>query len=356
MSKKFYISGGGTGGHFFPAIALVECITEKKLHCEFVGAERGIEKRLSHLINVEKQFLKVNPFLGSSLGGKLRSLISVFLSSLRLYPKLDPDGVSVVFGGYASLPLGISSILKGNPLFLHEQNSIPSTTNQILSKFAKLIFVSFEHSKRFFPSQKTVKTGLPVRRSLLEGLKLSQKEAREKLKLEDRETLLVMGGSQGASFLNSLAVDIFRRTGFQGIHITGEKEYEHLKQAYKGMPVFVLPFTERMDLIYRASSVAISRAGASSITELSLYGIPSLFIPYPYAVRDHQYYNAKEIEELGGGFVLRQEEAEHSKVLKLLDRLLSDKSEFSHKIKNFADPDACQKIIDHIHNFLLTHS
>jgi len=356
MIKKFYIAGGGTGGHFFPALALIEYLTEKNIPCEFVGAERGIEKRLSHLIVSEKHFLKVYPFLGRSLKDKLRSLYSVSFSSLKLYPKLKRDSVSVVFGGYASLPLGISSLLKGAPLFLHEQNSIPSTTNQVLSRFAKLIFVSFEHSKRFFPSQKTVKTGLPVRRSLLEGLRLSEKEARERLNLEDRETLLVMGGSQGSSFINSLAVDVFKKNGLQGIHITGGKEYENLKQAYKGMPVLVLPFTERMDLIYRASSVVISRAGASSITELSLYGIPSLFIPYPYSVRDHQYYNAKEIEELGGAFVLRQEEVELSKVLKILDQLLSNREEFSRNIKNFAEPNACQKIVDHIQNFLMTYS
>jgi len=356
MDKKFYVSGGGTGGHFFPALALVECLTEKGLSCEFFGAERGIEKKLSHLISVEKRFLNVHPFLGKSLRDKLRSLLSLFFSSLRLYQDLRSNSVSVVFGGYASLPLGIASVLKGIPLFLHEQNSIPSTTNQVLSKFARLIFLSFEHSKRFFPSEKTVKAGIPVRKSLLEGLKLSQREAREKLNLEDRETLLVIGGSQGASFLNNLAVDIFKKTGLQGIHITGGKEYENLKQAYKGMPVLVLPFTERMDLIYRASSVVISRAGASSITELSLYGIPSLFIPYPYSVRDHQYYNAKEIEELGGAFVLRQEEVELSKVLKILDQLLSNREEFSRNIKNFAEPNACQKIVDHIQNFLLTYS
>ncbi len=356
MIKKFYIAGGGTGGHFFPALALIEYLTEKNIPCEFVGAERGIEKRLSHLIASERHFLKVYPFLGRSLKDKLRSLYSVSFSSLKLYPKLKRDSVSVVFGGYASLPLGISSLLKGAPLFLHEQNSIPSTTNQVLSRFAKLIFVSFEHSKRFFPSQKTVKTGLPVRRSLLEGLRLSEKEARERLNLEDRETLLVMGGSQGASFLNNLAVDIFKKTGLQGIHITGEKEYESLKRAYEGMPVLVLPFTERMDLIYRACSIAISRAGASSIAELSLYGVPSLFIPYPYAVKNHQYYNAKEIEELGGGFVLRQEDADLTKALKLMDKLLSDREKFSKGIRSFAEPQACEKIAEHIQQFLLTYS
>ncbi|WP_448587377.1 undecaprenyldiphospho-muramoylpentapeptide beta-N-acetylglucosaminyltransferase [Thermocrinis sp.] len=355
MSRRFCISGGGTGGHFFPALALLECFTEKGFPCQFIGAERGIERKLSHLIGVDKEFLKVHPFLGRSAADKLRSAFSMILSSLRLYSKLGKVDASVVFGGYVSLPLGLASLLKGIPLFLHEQNSVPSTTNQLLSRFAKAIFLSFEHSKKYFPSDKTIKTGLPVRKALLKGLELSKKEARESLGLEDRDTLLVMGGSQGASFLNQLAVEVFKKTQLQGIHITGERDYERVKQTYDGMPILVLPFTERMDLIYRACDVAISRAGASSITELSLYGIPSLLIPYPYAIRDHQYYNAKEIEELGGGFVLRQEETEFSKVIKLVEKLFSEKDELSKKIQTFSDPQACQKIIDHLQNILLAH-
>ena len=347
--KRFYISGGGTGGHFFPALALLECLLERSFSCKFVGAQRGIEKKLSHLIAIEKEFLKVYPFFGRSLKEKLQSLFSIALSSLRL--ELDKEGIAVVFGGYASLSLGLSSILRRVPLFLHEQNSIPSATNQILSRFAKKVFVSFEYSKKFFPSEKTLKVGLPVRKTLLEGLKLPKEEARRLLNLDNRETLLVMGGSQGASFLNDLAVELFKKTGLQGIHITGEKEYERLKKTYEGMRVLVLPFTERMDLIYRASDVAISRAGASSITELSLYGIPTLFIPYPYAVKDHQYYNAKEIEELGGGYVLRQEQASLSEVLKLVEKLFLDKSILSRNIKTFANPNACEKILDSIQEF-----
>ena len=327
----------------------MECLLERGFSCKFIGAQRGIEKKLSHLIAVEKEFLKVYPFFGRSLKEKLQSLFSIALSSLRL--ELDKESVAVVFGGYASLSLGLSSILRRVPLFLHEQNSIPSATNQILSRFAKKVFVSFEYSKKFFPSEKTLKVGLPVRKTLLDGLKLPKEEARRLLNLDNRETLLVMGGSQGASFLNDLAVELFKKTGLQGIHITGEKDYERLKEAYKGMRVLVLPFTERMDLIYRASDVAISRAGASSITELSLYGIPTLFIPYPYAVKDHQYYNAKEIEELGGGYTLRQEHANLSEVLKLVEKLFLDKPILSRNIKTFANPNACEKILDSIQEF-----
>jgi UDP-N-acetylglucosamine--N-acetylmuramyl-(pentapeptide) pyrophosphoryl-undecaprenol N-acetylglucosamine transferase len=118
------------------------------------------------------------------------------------------------------------------------------------------------------------------------------------------------------------------------------------------MPVLVLPFTENMGLIYRACDLALSRAGASTITELSLYGVPALFIPFPYAIRDHQYYNAKEIEELGGGLVIRQEEAEPGIVLKLLEKILSNREEFSKAITRFAEQNPCEKILNSLQEFL----
>ncbi len=351
----FYVAGGGTGGHFFPALALIECLLERGLPCEFIGAERGIERKLSHLLPIEGKFLKVYPFFGRSPVEKLRSLYSFLLSSLELLPKLGKEDVSITFGGYASLPLGLTSIIRRTLLFLHEQNSVPSATNQLLSRFAKRVFVSFEYSKRFFPEEKTVKTGLPVRKALRDGLKFSKGQARSVLNLSDKPTLLVMGGSQGATFLNHLAFELFRKTGFQGVHITGEKEYEKFKKAYENMPVLVLAFSENMGLIYRACDLALSRAGASTITELSLYGVPALFIPFPYAVRDHQYYNAKEVEELGGGLVLRQEKVDLNTVIKLLERILSNREEFSTAISHFAEPDPCKKILENLQNFLLRH-
>lgn len=350
-----YVAGGGTGGHFFPALALMECLLEREIPCKFIGAERGIEKKLSHLLPVEGKFLKVYPFFGRSPVEKLRSLYSIFSSSLSLLPKLGRKDVSIIFGGYASLPLGLASVLRRTPLFLHEQNSVPSTTNQLLSRFAKRVFVSFEYSKKFFPKEKVVKTGLPVRRALIDGLKLSKEQARASLNLSDKPTLLVMGGSQGAVFLNSLAFEIFKRTDFQGVHITGEKDYERFKDAYKNMPVLVLPFTENMGLIYRACDLALCRAGASTITELSLYGVPALFIPFPHAIRDHQYYNAKEIEGIGGGLVLTQEEAELNTVLKLLEKILSNREEFSKAIACFAEQNPCEKILNSLQEFLPRH-
>lgn len=347
---RVFVSGGGTGGHFFPALAFLECLLERGIESLFVGSKRGIEYRLKERIPVESLFLPSHPFMGRKVNEKFLAVYKNLLSLLQLSVKVRKEAVGVVFGGYASLPLGLACLLKRKTFYLHEQNSIPSQSNSLLSRFAKRIFITFEHSRAFFPKEKVIKTGLPVRKKLLEGRALTEKKAKERLSLEDRFTLLVMGGSQGASFLNGLALEVFSRTGWQGIHITGEKDYQRLSGFYreKGLKVLCLPFSESMELLYRASNIAISRAGAGSITELSLFGIPALFIPFPHAVHDHQFYNAKEIENMGGGIVMKEKEASPDRVIVSLERLLRDRELFSEKIGEFADPVACERMLKYI--------
>lgn len=349
---KVFVSGGGTGGHFFPALALIECLSERGIEAVYTGSERGIEARLKEHIRTRSVFVSSHPFMGKSLKEKLYAVWKNLFSGLKLSGHVRREDRGIVFGGYASLPLGIACLLKRAPLYLHEQNSIPSKTNRLLSRFSRRVFITFEYSRKYFPEYKAVKTGLPVRRALLEGLKIDRNTALERLGLEDRITLLVVGGSQGAVFLNQMAVEIFSKTGWQGIHITGEKDYQRLRELYeaKGLKVLALPFSHQMELLYRASTLALSRAGASTITELSLYGIPALFVPYPYAVEDHQFYNAKEIEEMGGGLLIRQEEASLEKVLSLLERLLSDYEKYSRNIRAFANPLACDQMLEYILN------
>ncbi|WP_340694794.1 undecaprenyldiphospho-muramoylpentapeptide beta-N-acetylglucosaminyltransferase [Hydrogenobacter thermophilus] len=347
-SMKFLVSGGGTGGHFFPAIALIECMLKKGLEVEFIGSERGIEYRFRNSIPCDAKFLKSKPFVGQGFIEKVKALYYALFESARINAKEIHAGV--VFGGYASLPLGFALTAKRKPLYLHEQNSVPSLTNTLLSKFSKKVFITFEYSRKYFKGEKVIKTGLPVRRELLKGV-----PDKEYLKesfgfYKDLPVLLVIGGSQGATFLNDLALSIFSDLGIQGIHITGEKDKERTESYYKEkkLPVKVFAFSDRMDLIYGSCDIALSRAGASTITELSIFGIPALFIPYPFSARNHQFYNAKEIEQIGGGILITQKEASSQKVVKALERLLSERESFSKGIKRFANPNACEEILKHI--------
>ena len=333
------ISGGGTGGHFFPALAFMEFVKDREKTL-FVGAKRGIEYKLKDKIPAEKIFLEVYPFRGVPLKERLKAIYYFIKSQKEI--KVSGDFKSLVFGGYASLPLGIYTIRRRKPLFIHEQNSIPSKTNRLLSKKAEEIFITFEYTRKYFKNAK--KVGIPVRKELLQ--KIDKREAKEKLGLDpEKETLLILGGSQGALFLNKFALELAKYTTMQIILISGMKHYDSLKE-FISERFKILPFSLNMNLIYSATDFAISRAGAGTITELSLYGIPTLFIPYPYAADDHQYYNAKEIEELGGGKVIRQEDTDLKKVLKELSYIVANREEMSRAIKRFANPKAAQEIYE----------
>lgn len=335
------ISGGGTGGHFFPALAFIDFVKERE-KVLFIGAKRGIEFKLRDKIPSEKIFLEVYPFRGVPLKEKLKALYYFIKSQWEI--KVSEDFKSLVFGGYASIPLGIYTIRKGKPLFIHEQNSIPSKTNKLLSKRAKEIFITFEYTKKYFKNAK--KVGIPIRKELLQ--RIDKKEAKEKLGLDpEKETLLILGGSQGALFLNRFALELSKYTTMQIILISGTEHYDGFKE-FINERFKIIPFSLNMNLIYSASDFAISRAGAGTITELSLYGIPTLFIPYPYAADNHQYFNAKEIEELGGGRVIRQEKADLKRVLKELSYIVANKEEMSKAIRGFANPKATEEIYETI--------
>ncbi|MEN3034038.1 MAG: undecaprenyldiphospho-muramoylpentapeptide beta-N-acetylglucosaminyltransferase [Aquificaceae bacterium] len=342
------ISGGGTGGHFFPALAIYEELTSLGYDPLFIGSFSGIEARYKQSFK-DPIFLKLSQFSNRGIFSKVRSSIEVIKASLELKEKLKKSKRAISFGGYASSALSLGAIHRGLELFIHEQNSVPGFANSIFSKRASMVFITFESSKKYFPD--AIKTGIPVRRSVLERLSLEKKDARSALKLEkESPCLLVMGGSQGSEFLNSLAKEVFSLTRWQGIHICGKGRKEELELFYKerGIDVLVMEFYEDMGLIYKACDVALSRAGAGSIWELSLFGLPAVFVPYPFAYKDHQHLNALEIAQLGGGSVLPQEKADVKSVVSALSKILSSREEFSRLIKTFSNPIASKTICEYL--------
>ncbi|RLJ70967.1 UDP-N-acetylglucosamine-N-acetylmuramylpentapeptide N-acetylglucosamine transferase [Hydrogenivirga caldilitoris] len=346
---RLVVSGGGTGGHFFPALEVLRSAKERKLNLLYVGAQRGIEKKLESQIPSEKLFLEIYPYRGVSVKYKLRALLSYVRGFMELRRVVGGDFRSLIFGGYASVPVGVLTLFKRRALFLHEQNSVPSMTNRSFYPFARSVFITFEYTRRFFRGEHVVKTGVPVRRELLE-FSMEKGNAKEALGFESKSPLvLFMGGSQGARFLNTLGIDFARKTGVQVLILSGEQDYERtLELSTKLEKVKVFPFRTDMGLIYSASDVAVCRAGAGTVTELSLFKVPAVFIPFPHAAGDHQYYNAKEIEDLGGGFVVRQEEVNLEKLIAFVDRVFANLKRMRNSIGAFANPKATELILDQV--------
>lgn len=349
MRMRLLVSGGGTGGHFFPALEVLKRAKEKGIPTLYVGAQRGIERGFEHAIPGEKLFLELYPFRGVSVGKRVKALLSFWRGISHLRSHTQGDFRTLVFGGYPSVPAGVHTVLKRKPLYLHEQNSVPSMTNRLLSHFGRKVFITFEHSRKFFRGMKVVRTGLPIREELI-NTKLDKSNAKEALGFKPEAPLvLFMGGSQGARFINNLAVDFAKKTGAPVLLLSGESDFERVSELAQGMEnLKVFPFRTDMGLVYSASEVAVCRAGAGTISELSYFEVPAVLIPYPYASGDHQFYNAREIEELGGAFTLRQEEVNLDRVVALVDRVFKNIKSMKASIKSFANPTASELILNEV--------
>lgn len=334
MSKKVIVSGGGTGGHIFPALSIANALKrlEPDIDILFVGAEGKMEMEKVPEAGYPIEGLPVRGFQRKLTLGNIKVLVNLWRSlrkAKKIIKKFQPD-VVVGVGGYASGPIGQMATKAGIPLVLQEQNSYAGVTNKILAKKARRICVAYEGMERFFEKDKIVFTGNPVRKDLLKAKELRQ-EGFEFYGLEPgRKTVLITGGSLGAGTLNKAmlkSLDFFsRREDVQVLWQCGSYYYENLKKELEGkLPsnVKLLAFLKRMDLAYACADVVVARAGAGTISELCLLEKAALLIPSPNVAEDHQTKNAMALVNKEAAVLLKDAEAEE-KLLDVLRGLLGD--------------------------------
>ncbi|PZO30722.1 MAG: undecaprenyldiphospho-muramoylpentapeptide beta-N-acetylglucosaminyltransferase [Flavobacteriaceae bacterium] len=354
---KFIVSGGGTGGHIYPAIAIANELKSRFPDAEFlfVGAKDKMEMQ-----KVPQAGYKIEGLWIAGLQRKLTvqnmmfpfKLISSLWKSRQIINKFKPD-VVIGTGGFASGPLLQVANSRNIPTLVQEQNSYPGITNKLLSKKANKICVAYDNLERFFPKEKIVVTGNPVREDLL-NIENKKEEAIAHFNLDrNKKTLLVLGGSLGARRINQLIEKEIYNIVSKDIQVIWQcgkfyiNEYKHFSD---GKNVQVLDFIDRMDLVYAAADFVISRAGASSVSELCLVGKPTIFIPSPNVAEDHQTKNAKAIVDKNGAILLKENELEE-KFETTFSNLISDESlqkELSQNIKSLAKPNATKDIVEEI--------
>ncbi|WP_427872275.1 undecaprenyldiphospho-muramoylpentapeptide beta-N-acetylglucosaminyltransferase [Flavobacterium sp. MMS24-S5] len=357
MTKyKFILSGGGTGGHIYPAIAIANELKLQFPDAEFlfVGARDKMEMQ-----KVPQAGYEIKGLWIAGLQRKLTlqnlmfplKLASSLLESKRIIKKFKPN-VVIGTGGFASGPLLQAAGSAGIPTVVQEQNSYPGITNKLLSKKANAICVAYENLERFFPKEKIVLTGNPVRQDLID-IESKREEAIAFYGLEpNKKTLLVLGGSLGARRINQLIekeLQNFLSQDVQVIWQCGKLYFEDYKK-YNQPNVKVVDFIERMDFVYAASDVIISRAGASSVSELCIVGKPVIFIPSPNVAEDHQTKNAQAIVDAKGAILLKESELD-SQFSIVFEALLKDsgkQKQLSDNIKKLAKPRATQDIVAEI--------
>jgi UDP-N-acetylglucosamine--N-acetylmuramyl-(pentapeptide) pyrophosphoryl-undecaprenol N-acetylglucosamine transferase len=353
---KFILSGGGTGGHIYPAIAIANELKLRFPDAEFlfVGAKDKMEMQ-----KVPQAGFQIKGLWIAGLQRKLSlqnlmfplKLTDSLWKAKKIIKDFKPD-VVIGTGGFASGPLLKMASIMNIPTVIQEQNSFPGITNKLLSSKANAICVAYENLERFFPKDKMVLTGNPVRQDLID-IESKRAAAIEYFNLDaTKRTLLVLGGSLGARRVNQLIEKELGKIQNQNVQIIwqcGKLYFEDYKK-HNSNDVQVVAFIERMDYAYAAADIIISRAGASSVSELCLVGKPVIFIPSPNVAEDHQTKNAKAIVDKKGALLLKEAEldSEFSVVFEVLLKDAGKQSQLSENIKQLAMPLATKQIADEI--------
>jgi len=354
---KIILSGGGTGGHIYPAISIANELKSRYPEASilFVGAKDRMEMQ-----KVPEAGYPIEGLWISGIQRKLSlsnlmfpfKLISSLWKSKKIIKKFQPD-VVIGTGGFASGPLLKMANSADIPTVLQEQNSFPGITNKWLAKGADKICVAYDDMDRFFPKEKIIKTGNPVRQDLLE-IDSKRNEGLATYNLDpEKKTVLVIGGSLGARRINQLIekeLAFFDKNDIQVLWQCGKLYYEEYKKYDNTKGVQVHQFLNTMDLAYAAADVIVSRAGASSVSELCIVAKPTLFIPSPNVAEDHQTKNANAIVSQNGAKMLQESELDE-KFEKTITQLLSSEAmqiKLTHAIKKLALPDATKDIVNEI--------
>ena len=357
--KKVIISGGGTGGHIFPAISIANALRRRdpEVKILFVGAKGRMEMERVPAAGYDIEGLEVMGFDRKRLLRNFKVLWKLYKSRRKARKIIRDFGadIAVGVGGYASGPTLMMAQKLGIPTLIQEQNSYAGVTNKHLGKHAGCICVAYEHMDRFFPADKIVMTGNPVREAITQCT-VDRAEAKRLLGFDpERPLVAVVGGSLGARTINEAvkaSMDKITATGAQILWQTGKYYADDCLPAAEGKKdVQAMAFVSRMDLVYRAADVIVSRAGASTISELQLVGTPAILIPSPNVAEDHQRKNALALVERDAAVMILDADAT-AQLADTVNGLLADTDRLAAlaaNVKAMGLPAADDRIVDHIY-------
>ena len=325
---KFIIVAGGTGGHIFPALSLVEKILENKSNeVLYIGTTDRMESEIIPSKGI--------PYMGITVHGIKKNLIKDFKNifdiskstkeCIKTIEEYKPNAV-IGFGGYVSFPVILAARKCKVPIYLHEQNVIPGKTNKLISKFSKKIFVSFEESSKYFKKDKVIYSGNPCQ----ERAKSIKKHNKNELGFDkSKKLILIVMGSEGSTAMNEILLDYlreFNEPDKEILFITGKRQFNDLNNNLKvSSSVKLVPFYEDLPGLMKSADLIISRAGASTISEIISTHIPSILIPSPYVANNHQYYNALALKETGGSVMIEQKDFTKELLSETVNNILDNK-------------------------------
>lgn len=356
---KVILSGGGTGGHIYPALTIADQIKKLAPEAEisFVGTQQGLEKDIIPRYGYPLKFIEVAGFKRSLSLDTLRSACKLFsglYDAYQIIKKEKPDLV-IGTGGYVCGPIVFMAALKCIPTCIQEQNAMPGVTNKILSRYVRKVFLGYKEAGKYFQGKaELVYTGNPIRTEILEH---ERQAAIKELGLDpEKKTILVSGGSRGARSINNAMLEaelaLSGRNEVQVLHATGDVNYEQYmaeitKRGGVGENIIIKPYLHNMPVALAAADLAVFRAGAIGLAELMAKGVPSVLIPYPYATANHQEFNARAVEAKGAAQVILDKELNGERILEAIEHLLlhtKDLEKMQAAAKALGKPQAAETI------------
>jgi UDP-N-acetylglucosamine--N-acetylmuramyl-(pentapeptide) pyrophosphoryl-undecaprenol N-acetylglucosamine transferase len=355
---RVVITGGGTGGHLFPGLAVCRALGARRPEAQvlFIGAARGLEATVVPRLGLAFRGLQATGLQGASWRGRLAALgrLPAALGEARRLLREFRAQLVLGVGGYASVATVLAAAWLRIPRVIHEQNAFPGLANRWLGRLASAVALSFPETATFFPRGRVTVTGNPIRPEIRPG---DPAAARRRLALDPaRFTVLVSGGSQGAHRVNlglmeALPLLAASRDRLQFVHATGARDLEAVRQAYAqaGAAARAEAFFEDMATAYQAADFAVCRAGAGTVFELAALGLPALLVPYPHAANDHQRLNAEAAVAAGGAWTLPDGFCDGRRLAAAVETALTrpaQRLEMGRRAKSLARPEAADRIVD----------
>lgn len=353
---RILVTGGGTGGHIYPALAMVRALQELDQNVEvlYIGTENGLEKDIVTKEGLPFKHIEIAGFKRSLSFDNFKTIVKFFKSvslSKQYIKEFNPD-VVVGTGGYVCGPVVYSAAKLRVPTVIHEQNSLPGVTNKFLARYVDKIAICFEEARTYFPENKVVLTGNPRASEVLKTHKIGKGA----LGLNPaKKTVMISGGSRGAEPINEAFISMieqYEQSDYEVVFVTGNKHYEVIKAQIKSVDklknVHILPFISNMPQYLVSVDLFVGRSGATFLSEVTALGVPSILIPSPYVTANHQEYNARSVTDHGGGVLILEKDLTGERLLNEINTLMHNDSlriQMQNTSKQLGIPNAAQRMI-----------
>ena len=354
---RILMTGGGTGGHIYPALAFIKYMQEKDRKTEvlFVGGKRGLENKIVPLANIPFETIELQGFRRSLSLQNIKT-VYLFLRSLKRARKLIEDfrpDVVIGTGGYVAGSVVYAAAKLGIPTIIHEQNSVPGVTNKFLSRYADVVASCFMDVEKYFPKARVVYTGNPRAQEVAQTLK--SPVLAEYMLNPEKPTVIIFGGSQGALKINQAFVEslpLFENKPYQVLYASGERYYKEFQKQFeeahrKNKNIRIYPYISKMGEILANSQLMVGRSWATSLAEITALGLPAILIPSPYVTNDHQTKNAQELVDIGAAKMIADSDLSGQKLVAAIDAIMLNEenlAQMSERSKEIGKPFASDEL------------